>query len=72
MFYVELMYADGSSRLYINQSKKTNAEHVKFFQRKFMVSSDLVGFGHGEWEPERLEHQIKLKKADTVVNYHGK
>lgn len=71
MFYIELKYADGSSRLYINQSKKTNAEHVKFFQREFMVSSDILVFGHGEWEPERVEHQIKLKKAKAVVNYHG-
>ena len=71
MFYIELKYIDGYTRLYVNQSKKTNAEHVKFFNRKFMTDSELVSFAHGEWNPDLLSSQIMVKNAKTVVDYHG-
>lgn len=71
MFYIEVKYMDGYSRLHVNQSGKTSAEYVKFFNRKFMTDSEIVSFSHGEWNPDLPSSQIMVKTAKTVVDFHG-
>jgi hypothetical protein len=68
MYFCEVKFATGRTELSINHSKKVQAEQVRKANSSFMRDMNVTAVTHGEWNPETLDHQLKLKKAGTVTH----
>lgn len=67
-YFCEVKFATGQTELSINHGKKAQLEQVRKANSSFARNMNVTAVTHGEWNPETLDHQLKMRKAETVTH----